>query len=128
MKIIITESQYRILTESKTESMQTLINMALDDMKENCEKNLVNNYACEELEILENVEVVSVEKGVSQGKGNTKLNFLIIGVDVYYNNIKRFVDFDNFIYQLQFEVRQIGGKNIIIHLKNTINTRKDFNW
>ncbi len=37
MKIIITESQYKMLLESNTDSMQNLIDMAFEEVKENCE-------------------------------------------------------------------------------------------
>ena len=38
MKIIITESQYKMLLESNTESMQSLIDMAYEELKDSCEK------------------------------------------------------------------------------------------
>lgn len=46
MKIIITEQQQKILTESKSlESAQNLIDQAFEELKENCEKNWVEQYA-----------------------------------------------------------------------------------
>ena len=47
MKIIITESQYKMLLESNLDSMQSLINMAFDDLKDDCENSLINSYTCE---------------------------------------------------------------------------------
>ena len=37
MKIIISEQQYIMLSESKLNSIQNLINMAFEQVKENCE-------------------------------------------------------------------------------------------
>jgi hypothetical protein len=37
MKIIITESQYKMLIESQTDNMQNLIDIALEQLIENCE-------------------------------------------------------------------------------------------
>ena len=44
MKIIITESQYRMLLESNFEPIQNLIDMAFEDLKENCENYSIDSY------------------------------------------------------------------------------------
>ena len=64
MKIIITEQQQKLLTESKSiDSAQNLIDQAFDELKENCENNFVIHYYCVQMETVEEVKVVSSNKG-----------------------------------------------------------------
>jgi hypothetical protein len=128
MKIIITGRQQKLLTESKSiESAQNLIDQAFDEVKENCEKNWVEQYACDQMETVEEVKVVSSNKGTTITR-NEKTNFWLIDVDIHYSSLG-YTPFDDFIYQLQYEVREIvGARNIIITLREQINSNKDPNW
>jgi len=128
MKIIITEQQQKLLTESKSiESAQNLINQAFDELKENCEKNWVEQYACDQMETVEEVKVVSSNKG-STITGDKKTNFWLIQVDIYYSSLG-YTPFEDFIYQIQWEVREIvGSRNIIITIQGLINSNKNLNW
>ena len=123
MKIIISERQQKILTESKSlESAQNLIDQAFEELRENCEKNWVEQYACDQMET-----VVASEKGSATTRGQ-KTNFWLIEVDIYYSSLG-YTPFEDFIYQLQYEVRQIvGSRNIIITIRGLINSNKDPNW
>jgi hypothetical protein len=66
-------------------------------------------------------------------KGSTitrdkKTNFWLIQVDIYYSSLG-YTPFEDFIYQLQYEVREIvGSRNIIITIQGLINSNKDLNW
>ena len=128
MKIIITGRQQKLLTESKSiESAQNLINQAFDEVKENCEKNWVEQYACDQMETVEEVKVVSSNKGSTITR-DQKTNFWLIEVDIYYSSLG-YTPFDDFIYQLQYEVREIvGSRNVIINVREEINSNKDPNW
>lgn len=128
MKIIISERQQKILTESKSlESAQNLIDQALEELKENCEKNWVEQYACDQMETVEEVKVVSSNKGSTITR-DQKTNFWFIEVDIYYSSLG-YTPFEDFIYQLQYEVRQIvGARNVIITIRGLINSNKDPNW
>lgn len=128
MKIIITEQQQKLLTESKgIESAQNLINQAFEELKENCEKNWVEQYACDQMETVEEVKVVASEKGSTTTR-DQKTNFWLIEVDIYYSSLG-YRTFEDFIYQLQYEVRQIvGARNVIITIRGLINSNKDPNW
>jgi hypothetical protein len=128
MKIIISEEQYRLLTESKIlESAQNLIDQAIEELKETCEKNWVEQYACDQMESVEEVRVVASKKGSTITR-NQKTNFWLIEVDIYYSSLK-YTPFEDFIYQLQYETREIvGSKNVIITIRETINSNKDPNW
>ena len=128
MKIIITEQQQKLLTESKSiDSAQNLIDQAFDELKENCENNFVIHYYCVQMETVEEVKVVSSNKGSTITR-NEKTNFWLIDVDIHYSSLG-YTPFDDFIYQLQYEVREIvGARNIIITLREQINSNKDPKW
>ena len=128
MKIIITEQQQKLLTESKNiEFAQNLINQAFEELKENCEKNWVEQYACDQMETVEEVKVVASEKGSTTTR-DKKTNFWLIQVDIYYSSLG-YTPFEDFIYQLQWEAREIvGSRNVIITIQGSINSNKDPNW
>jgi hypothetical protein len=128
MKIIISEKQQKLLTESKKlESVQNLIDQAFEQLKENCEKNWVEQYACDQMETVEEVKVVASEKGATM-RGGQEMKLWFIELDIYYSSLG-YTPFEDFIYQLQWEVRQIvGARNVIITIRGTINSNKDPNW
>ena len=134
MKIIITESQYKMLLESNFESMQSLIDMAFDTVKENCEGGYYirshQNYICDPAEMIEEIKVVDVSKGqVMDYFEKDKIDIINITVDIHLDSIYEYNDLDNFIYELQEEARNVlGGVNIIIIKRETINKRKNFDW
>jgi len=134
MKIIITESQYRMLLESNTEPMQDLIDMAFDQIKENCEGGYYirshQNLICDPVDIIEEIKVVDVSKVTSMDYfEKNKMDVIHIKVNCYVDSIREYNNLDNFIYELQAEVRNlIGGRFITIEMRETINKRKNFNW
>ena len=134
MKIIISEQQYVMLSESKLDPMQNLINMAFDEVKEKCEGGSYvrshHNYICDPTEMIEEMKVVDVSKTTSIGYLEKKeLSQIHITVDIILDSIYEYNDLDNFIYQLQGEARNIIGGNIVsISIGNVTNKRKEFNW
>ena len=134
MKIIITEQQYIMLSESKLDPMQNLINMAFDEVKEKCEGGYYvrshHNYICDPIEMIEEMKVVDVSKTTSMGYLEKKeLSQIHITVDIHLDSIYEYNDLDNFIYQLQGEARNIIGGNIVsISVGDVTNKRKEFNW
>ena len=134
MKIIITEQQYVMLSESKLDPMQNLINMAFDEVKEKCEGGSYvrshHNYICDPIEMIEEMKVVDVSKTTSMGYLEKKeLSQIHITVDIHLDSIYEYNDLDNFIYQLQGETRNLlGGSVVSISIGEVINKRKEFNW
>ena len=134
MKIIITESQYQMLLESKQQGMQRLIDMAFDTIKENCEGGYYirshQNYICDPAEMIEEIKVVDVSKGqVMDYFEKDKIDIINITVDFYIDSIREYNNLDNFIYELMQESRNIvGGNFIIIDYGEIINKRKNFDW
>lgn len=133
MKIIITEQQYVMLSESKLDPMQNLINMAFDEVKEKCEGGSYvrshHNYICDPIEMIEEIKVVDVSKTTSIGYLEKKeLSQIHITVNIHLESIYLFYDLDNFIYQLQGEARNIlGGSVVSISIGEVINKRKESN-
>lgn len=134
MKIIITEQQYVMLSESKLGPMQNLINMSFDEVKEKCEGGYYlrshHNYICDPIEMIEEMKVVDVSKTTSMGYLEKKeLSQIHITVDIHLDSIYEYNDLDNFIYQLQGEARNIlGGSFVSISVGDVNNKRKEFNW
>jgi hypothetical protein len=134
MKIIITESQYRMLLESNTEPMQNLIDMAFEEVKENCERGYYvmahHDYICDPIDMIEEIKVVDVSKVTSMDYfEKNKTDIVYIKVNYYIDSMREYNNLDNFIYELQEEVRNIiGGRFIFLKKGNIINKRKDFNW
>ena len=134
MKIIITEQQYVMLSESKLDPMQNLINMAFDEVKEKCEGGSYvrshYNYICDPIEMIEEMKVVDVSKTTSMDYfEKNELSSIHITVDIHLDSIYEYNDLDNFIYQLQGEARNIIGGNIVsISIGDVTNKRKEFNW
>ena len=128
MKIIISERQQKLLTESKSiEWAQNLIDMAFEDLKEECEKKWVDQSTLEEVEAIEKIKVVDVQKVFVKTKTTEQDSFLIVKIDVDYNHIREYLDLSSFEIQLQWLTKQIVGNKIRILINNQNNTRKEFN-
>lgn len=134
MKIILTESQYKMLLESNTDSMQSLIDMAFDQVKENCEGGYYirshQNLICDPVDMIEEIKVVDVSKVTSMDYfEKNKTESINITIDCYIDSVYEYNNLENFIYELQEAARNvIGAKVIIISVRDIINKRKDFNW
>lgn len=82
---------------------------------------------CDQMESVEEVKVVSSNKGSTITR-DKKTNFWFIEVDIYYSSLG-YTPFEDFIHQLQWEVREIvGSRNVIITIRGLINSNKDPNW
>ena len=123
-----------MLLESNFESMQSLIDMPFDTVKENCEGGYYimahQDYICNPIDMIEEIKVVDVSKGQSMDYfEKDKIDTINITVDFYIDSIREYNNLDNFIYELQEEAKNVlGGVNIIIIKRETINKRKNFDW
>jgi hypothetical protein len=80
--------------------------------------------------MIEEIKVADVSKGqVMDYFEKDKIDIINITVDIHLDSIYEYNDLDNFIYELQNEARNVlGGVNIIIIKRETINKRKNFDW
>ena len=125
MKIIITEEQYKLLTESNVEAMQYLIDTCVSEIKSNCEKGTyVRGYpVCDQIDTVDEFKVTNVVKhNLEFG------SYLEIVVDAYYDSIYPYVNLDHLEWELSQEADQITGKGTIVVKLNGINKRKNFDW
>ena len=123
MKIIITESQL------KTIAFQNAIDMTFEDIKEKCDKmdelgadapEIISFDVCDQIESISKVEVVNVYK---------TNNVIEVSIIVYYDTIFPSLDVGDYLYELEYHLREYLGKgNFKLKLLNSINTKEDFNW
>ena len=131
MKIIITESQYRILLESNTESMQSLIDMAFDSLKENVDNGFFEvSYVEDNVYVTEEIKVVDVQKITGKNYLTGKeSSHLFVTIDVYIETIFQNMNMDEMVWELQQECERIIGKNNIrLRLRDVINTSTIRQW
>ena len=128
MKIIISESQQKFLTESKSlYSAQNLVDQSFEEYKEWCENEWLSPILCDYIDVIEEIKVVSSKK-TSITTRDIKTNYWLIDIDIYYSSLKH-VDFDFFIKNLQYILRSaFSMDNIILTLGEDINNNKDPNW
>lgn len=131
MKIIITENQYKILLESNTESMQNVIDMAFETLKEKCEEGDFDvTYVESELNVTEEIKVVDVQKTTAKNYLTGKeSNSLFVTVDIYIHSIYESIDTDEMIHELRLECENIVGKgNIRLKVRDVINNNTNRQW
>lgn len=128
MKIIISESQQKFLTESKSlYAPQNLVDQSFEEYKEWCENDWLSPIICDYIDVIEEIKVVSSKK-TSITTRNIKTNYWLIDIDIYYSSLNH-VDFDLFIKKLEYILRRsFGMDNIILTLGEDINNNKDPNW
>ncbi len=128
MRIIITENQYKMLLESNTESMQSLIDMAFESLKEKCEEGEYSvSYVENQVYATEEIKVVDVQKTTAKnyltGKESSSL---FVTIDIYIHSVFAYVDIDEMLWELKQECENIIGKhNIRLNLREVINNNTD---
>jgi hypothetical protein len=129
MKIIISESQQKLLTESKSlYSAQNLVDQSFEEYKEWCENEWLSPVLCDYIDVIEEIKVVSSKK-TSMTTRDVKTNFWLIDIDIYFSSLRGYIDFDPFIKNLQYILRRsFSMDNIILTLREEINNDKDPNW
>lgn len=131
MKIIITESQYQILLESNTESMQNVIDIAFKSLKEKIEDGFFEvSYVEDSVYVTEEIKVVEVQKVTGKNYLTGKeSSHLFITIDVYIETIFQSMDMGEMLWELQQECERIIGKNTIrLKLREVINTNTNRQW
>ena len=121
MKIIITEEQLNVLT------FQNAIDMAIDDIREKCDEmerlgaeEIISFDSCEQLEVINKVEVVTAYKTE---------NIIELGVIIYIDTIFRSADISDFFWEMEYQLRTYLGKgNFKLKILNVINERPKGEW
>ena len=125
MKYIITETQYKIITETnkRVGIFQELINNQFKQMKDLCENGEDDDsyYICDSIESIEYITVTDAESIPSEY--NPKI---ILKINIMYN-FMRYKDYSDFIYELQYFIRNSTGLPIDIKYE-VINLNTDPQW
>jgi hypothetical protein len=131
MKIIITESQYKMLLESNTGSIQSLIDTAFKSLKEDIDSRFFNDSNFEDtVYTTEEIKVVDVQKVTSKDYLTGKeSSHLFVTVDVYMSTIFETMDVGEMIWELQIDCEKIIGKNNVrLNIRDVINVNTNKQW
>ena len=138
MKYVITESQYKLITESQKyiKVFQDLIENELKYIRRVCDNGAddyqgdVGDESCKQLENLEKIDVEDAE-WVTIMHSNKPLpqKYMKIRLMVYYSSNRQFGDFDadDLTYDLERILRNKTTMPLIINY-DTTNTNKHFDW
>lgn len=121
MKYIITESQYKIITETnkRVGIFQEVINKEFKQIQDMCENE--DYRMCDSIDSIEHIIVTDVETSTS--KHNPKIT---LKINIMYN-FMRYKDYSDFIYELQYFIRKSTGLPIDIKYE-VVNLNTDPQW
>ena len=120
-----------MLLESKTESMQNLVDMAFQALKDDIGNYFFNVEHIEDaVDATEKIEVVDVQKVTSKNYFENKENSsLFVTIDVYISTIFETMDVSEMIWEVQIECEKLIGKNTIrLKIRDVINTNTIRQW
>lgn len=138
MKYIVTESQYKLITESQryVKVFQELVDNELKYIRRVCDNGAddyqgdVGDESCKQLENLEKIDVEDAE-WVTIMHSNKPLpqKYMKIRLMVYYFSNRQFGDFDadDLTYDLERILRNKTTMPLIINY-DTTNVNKHFDW
>ena len=138
MKYILTESQYKRITESKKhiQTFQDLIDRKLDYIRKVCDMGAddyegdVGAESCNQIESVEKVTVTDAD-WVTVMHSNQPLEhkYMSVKLMVYYRSIHQFgyFDADDLTYDLERMIRISTGMPFILNYEST-NTNTSFEW
>ena len=137
MKYIVTESQYKLITESERyiKVFQGLIENELKYIRRVCDMGAddyqgdVGDESCKQIENVEKIDVTDAE-WVTIMHSNKPLpqKYMSIRLMVYYFSIRRGdFDADDLTYDLEKILRNKTTMPLIINYDST-NTNTEFNW
>jgi hypothetical protein len=137
MKYIVTESQYKLITESERyiKVFQELIDREIQYIRRVCDmaaddyQGDVGDESCKQIENIEKVDVTDAE-WVTIMHSNKPLpeKYMSIRLMVYHRSIRRGdFDADDFTYDLERILRKKTTMPLIINYDST-NLNKNFDW
>ena len=137
MKYIITESQYKLITESQkyVQFFQGLIDDGMDYIRKVCD-NIADNYeaavheeSCNQIAELEKVKVTDADwVTIKHSNREQEEKYMSVKLMVYYSSIRRGdFDADDLAYDLERMIRESTGMPFILNYEST-NTNTFFEW
>ena len=139
MKYIITESQYKKLTEqklSKKDLFQDMINEKLEYIKKHCDNetesfpNDIQFTTCYYIDLVNSITVneitvISSARTDMSGQPYEVTPGLYIKLTINISSAKKIFDFDDLIYDLKHMLRKSSGGLMVVFDYDINNTFKD---
>lgn len=128
MKYIITESQYKILTEGKLELFNSILNHSLKSINIDCIDINASSFpddlsyqSCDESEWVSKVKVINFEWSTTERGGGYKKDspLLILTVDVELFTVNRFEP-NTLMFDLSKRIADVLGSPVVINIDNVI--------
>ena len=138
MKYIVTESQYRLITESEkyVKVFQELVNKQLDYIRRVCDMGAddyegdVGDESCKQIENVEKIDVTDADwVTIMHSNQPLKTKYLRIRLMVYYRSNQQYGNFDadDLTYDLERILRKKTTMPLIVNYDST-NLNKHFDW
>ena len=138
MKYILTESQYKRITESKKhiQTFQDLIDRKLDYIRKVCDMGAddyegdVGDESCNQIKEVEKVTVTDADWVIIKHSNRPQEEkYMSVKLMVYYSSIRQYGDFDadDLTYDLERMIRKSTGMPFILNYEST-NTNTSFEW
>ena len=137
MKYILTESQYKRITESKKhiQTFQDLIDRKLEYIRKVCDMGAddyegdVGDEACNQINEVEKVTVTLPKlKSTTQDHRPKEEKYMSVKIMIYFSSIRRGdFDADDLAYDLERMIRKSTGMPFILNYEST-NTNTFFEW
>jgi hypothetical protein len=138
MKYVVTESQYKLITESEKyiKVFQGLIENELKYIRRVCDMGAddfqgdVGDESCKQIENVEKIDVTDAEwVTIMHSNSKTEQKYMSIRLMVYYSSIQQYGNFDadDLTYDLERILRNKTTMPLIINYEST-NINTEFNW
>ncbi len=138
MKYVVTESQYKLITESEKyiKVFQGLIENELKYIRRVCDMGAddfqgdVGDESCKQIENVEKIDVTDAEwVTIMHSNRKTEEKYMSIRLMVYYSSIQQYGNFDadDLTYDLERILRNKTTMPLIINYEST-NINTEFNW
>ena len=138
MKYILTESQYKRITESKKhiQTFQDLIDRKIEYIRKVCDMGAedyegdVGDESCNQIKEVEKVRVTDADWVIIKHSNRPQEEkYMHVKIMVYYSSIRQFGNFDadDLAYDLERMIRKSTGMPFILNYETT-NTNTSFEW
>jgi hypothetical protein len=137
MRYILTESQYKRITESKKhiQTFQDLIDRKLDYIRKVCDMGAedyegdVGDESCKQIDQVENVKVTDADwVTIKHSNRPQEEKYMSVKIMIYFSSIRRGdFDADDLTYDLERMIRKSTGMPFILNYEST-NTNTSFEW
>ena len=138
MKYIVTESQYRLITESQKhiKFFQDIVDDRIKYIRKVCDEDaeeylwVIGDESCKQIKEIEKVEVTDADwVTIKHSNRETEEKYMHVRLMIYYSSIRQYGSFDadDLTYDLEQMIRKSTGMPFILNYETT-NTNTQFDW